>query len=90
MSTTVRVNEEIKKEVTPILNSLGLSLSEAINMYLHQIKLNAGLPFEVKIPKFDKDLMEALEEAEEMMKHPENYKGYTSVDELMEDLENEQ
>ncbi len=88
--STVRVNDNIKKEVTPILNSLGLSLSEAINMYLHQIKLNAGIPFEIKMPAFDKDLTEALEEAKEMMKHPENYKGYTSVDDLMEDLENEQ
>ena len=44
----VRVNEQIKEEITPILNDLGLSLSEAINMFLHQIKLNNGLPFDVK------------------------------------------
>ena len=37
--STVRINDEIKKEVTPILDSLGISLSEAINMLLHQIKL---------------------------------------------------
>ena len=32
--STVRINDEIKKEVTPILDDLGLSLSEAINIYL--------------------------------------------------------
>ncbi len=87
--STVKVNDDIKKEVTPILNSLGLSLSEAINMYLHQIKLNAGLPFEIKIPHFSTDLLEAIEEAEEMEKHPEKYKKFHSVKKLMEDLENE-
>jgi addiction module RelB/DinJ family antitoxin len=44
MSTTVRIDSEIKEQVTPILNSLGISLSQAINMYLHQIKLNNGIP----------------------------------------------
>ncbi len=47
--STVRINDEIKKEVTPILDSLGISLSEAINMFLHQIKLNNGIPFSLKI-----------------------------------------
>lgn len=46
--STVRINDDIKKEITPILNDLGISLSEAINMFLHQIKINNGLPFAVK------------------------------------------
>lgn len=49
--STVRINEKIKEEVTPILSDLGLSLSEAINIFLHQIKINNGLPFEVKRKK---------------------------------------
>lgn len=46
--STVRVNDKIKEEVTPILDDLGLSLSEAINMFLHQVKMNNGIPFEIK------------------------------------------
>lgn len=49
--STVRINEKIKDEVAPILSDLGISLSEAINMFLHQIKLNNGIPFEVKIKR---------------------------------------
>ena len=45
---TVRINDNIKKEVTPILDDLGLSLSEAINLFLHQIKINNGIPFSLK------------------------------------------
>ena len=46
--STVRINDDIKKEVTPILEDLGLSLSEAINLFLHQIKINNGIPFSIK------------------------------------------
>ena len=46
--STVRINDDIKKEIMPILDDLGLSLSEAINLYLHQIKLNNGIPFDLK------------------------------------------
>ena len=83
---TVRVNDNIKKEISPILNDLGISLSEAINMFLHQIKINNGIPFEVKIPKFSDDMLESIAEAEELEKHPEKMKKYHSVKELMEAL----
>lgn len=48
MSTTVRINTKIKEEISPILSDLGISLSEAINMFLHQIKLNNGIPFDLR------------------------------------------
>ena len=87
--STVRVNDEIKKEVTPILDDLGISLSEAINMFLHQVKLNNGIPFNLKCPTFSDEMKEALKEAEEMMKNPDAYPSYNSVEELMEALNDE-
>lgn len=87
--STVRVNDNIKKEVMPILDGLGISLSEAINMFLHQIKLNNGMPFKLKYPTFSDEMEEALIEAQEIMKHPEQYKSFKSVEEFMEDLHNE-
>ena len=77
MSTTVRVNAEIKKEVTPILDSLGISLSEAINMFLYQVRNQRTIPFELKplnyellstndllevLPKYKADIEESFEE----------------------------
>lgn len=87
--STVRVNDNIKKEITPILNDLGLSLSEAINIYLHQIKLNKGIPFELKYPQFSNEMVESIKEAEEMIKHPEKFKAFSNVEDFMEDLHNE-
>lgn len=88
-SIHVRVDPKIKEEVERILNNLGMNSTEAINIYLKQIILNSGIPFEIKIPNFSNEMLEAIEEAEEIEKHPNKYKKYQSVSELMRNLENE-
>lgn len=88
-SIHIRVEPQVKEEVERILNTLGMTPTEAINIYLKQIILNSGIPFEIKAPQFSDEMLEAIAEAEEMEKHPENYKSFESVDELMEDLHNE-
>ncbi len=45
-----RVDPALKTEVEGILSQLGLSSSEAINLFYHQVKLNKGLPFALRIP----------------------------------------
>ncbi len=45
-----RIESDLKKDVEMILKQLGLSATQAITMYYQQIKLNKGLPFEVRIP----------------------------------------
>lgn len=45
-----RTEKELKSEVEGILKTLGLSTTEAINIFLRQVKLRRGLPFPVEIP----------------------------------------
>ena len=45
-----RINPEIKTQAQKILNSLHISMSEAISIYLTQIALHKGIPFEIKVP----------------------------------------
>ncbi len=49
-TTSVKLDEETKKEAKKVFKRLGLTMSEAFNLFLHQVKLNQGLPFEVRIP----------------------------------------
>ncbi|MCL2198932.1 MAG: type II toxin-antitoxin system RelB/DinJ family antitoxin [Defluviitaleaceae bacterium] len=44
----LRVDSEVKKQAAEILEGLGLTLSDAFNLLLHQVKIVKGLPFEVK------------------------------------------
>lgn len=45
-----RTERELKKEVEGILKNLGMSTTEAINIFFRQVKLRRGLPFPVEIP----------------------------------------
>jgi len=45
-----RIEPVLKEEVDSILKKLGLSTSEAINIFYRQVKLRKGLPFQVIIP----------------------------------------
>ena len=45
-----RIEPELKKNVENIFEQLGLSTTEAINLFYKQVELHRGLPFEVKIP----------------------------------------
>ena len=45
-----RVDPVVKNNAQMILRKLNISMSEAISMYLSQITLHNGIPFEIKIP----------------------------------------
>ncbi len=46
-----RVEPEIKEEAEMILDTLGIPMSNAVAMFLRQVILQRGIPFEMKIPK---------------------------------------
>jgi len=48
MTINLRVDKEVKESAAEILSSLGLTLSEAFNLMLHQVRMVRGLPFEIK------------------------------------------
>ena len=45
-----RTERELKEEVEVILKDLGISTTEAINIFFRQVKMRKGLPFPVEIP----------------------------------------
>lgn len=44
-----RVDSTVKEEAESILSQLGLPMSNAINLFLRQVILRQGLPFEVSL-----------------------------------------
>ena len=45
---TFRLNPEVKQEASDLFESLGITLSDAINLFLHQAIREGGIPFELK------------------------------------------
>ncbi|MDQ7095029.1 type II toxin-antitoxin system RelB/DinJ family antitoxin [Desulfosporosinus sp. PR] len=82
----IRVDPDVKADVEAMLSTLGLSTTEAVNIFLHQILLVGGLPFEVKYPQYNAETLAAMREARDIATGKIPVKSYNSVAELMEDL----
>lgn len=83
--TQIRIDEVTKKQAVELLEGLGLNLSDAVNMFLKQVVLRGGIPFEVKYPEFKPEVME---EAKRISRDP-NTKHYSSFKEALEDIDDE-
>jgi len=58
----VRIDEDTKIRAEEILKNFNLRISDAINIFLRQVVLEEGIPFEVKLPQYEKAYKE-LEKA---------------------------
>lgn len=72
-----RVEPEIKEQAETILDQLGIPMSNAVGMFLRQIVIQRGIPFEMKLPakrpiamgdltkeQFDAELLKGMNEIE--------------------------
>ena len=76
-----RIEPTLKHEVEDVLHTLGLSTTEAINLFFTQVKLRHALPFEVAIPnKTTEQTFQDTDKGNNLTRH-------TSVDTLFDDLE---
>ena len=80
----IRIEPSVKQRAEKTLNELGLSITDAINVFLNQVILNDGIPFEIRKPKFNKETIEAIEDVK---KGKNLSKTFDSVDEMFKELE---
>mgnify|MGYP004503661143 FL=1 len=83
----VRVDSTLKQESDKLFKNLGLNMSTAINMFLTKCVKTSSIPFKIEEPTPSKELEKALKELDYMMKHPDKYKAYNSVEELFKKLD---
>lgn len=88
--TQIRIDENTKKQAVELLEGLGLNLSDAVNMFLRQVILRRGIPFDVSYPEdlweFKPEVLEAMEEARQISRNPDTRK-YGSFSEALEDMD---
>ena len=77
---TTRVDPDLKADAEKVLSKLGISTTEAINLFLSQVRLRRGLPFDVKIP--NKTTLKAMKDAEE----GRNLSSYDSLDKFFKKM----
>ncbi len=79
--TQVRIDSDVKAAATQLFSSLGLDMSGAVNMFLHQCVLRGGLPFAVEMPQYSQKTLDAMAEARRISSDA-SVKGYDSMADL--------
>ena len=94
-SINVQIDKKDQEQATAILQKLGISMSDLINMTIKQLIMRGSIPFDVSIPKDEFELYQYFTEdelertAKELAyieKHPKEYKSYDNIDDLKEAL----
>ena len=84
VSTNIKIGPTLKQESQELFESFGLSLSSAINMFLRQAVREQAIPFRIGKPIPNAETIRAIENARNDIGMS---RGFTSVSELMEDLD---
>ena len=86
VNTSIKIDEETKKEAQKLFKDLGLSLSVAINIFLKQAIREKGIPFYVNSLPKNSELAQAFEEAKQIKENSSNYKSYSNPEEMFKDI----
>lgn len=83
---TMRIDEELKSQAEELFNDLGLNMTAAFTVFVRQAVREQRIPFTISREVPNEETQAAIEEVKMMKQNPSLYKGYTDVDEMMEDL----
>jgi DNA-damage-inducible protein J len=76
-SIYTRLEPEIKEQAEQILAKLGIPVANAVNLFLHQVVLRKGIPFEVSLPQ-NEPMMYSVLSTEQL--NTEIEKGFISLE----------
>ena len=79
----IRVDDETKTQATEALAAMGLSMSDAVRIFLKRVVNDQAFPLELKVP--NAETRAAMEEARAMMKARQA--RFESADALLDELE---
>ncbi|GAB1459573.1 hypothetical protein MASR2M50_13470 [Thauera sp.] len=79
----IRVDDETKTQATEALAAMGLSMSDAVRIFLKRVVNDQAFPLELKVP--NAETRAAMEEARAMMKARQA--RFESADALLDALE---
>ena len=88
-SINMRIDPVIKTQAVDVFASFGISVTDAINIFLHASIMEGGFPFQPKQPRYNEETLRAMEEARDIMSGKVKAKHYTSLYELIDEMDTE-
>jgi len=85
----IRIDPETKASAERLYSQFGITMTDAVNMFIHQSLMVGGLPFELRNPRYSAETEAAMREARKIMAGKLETKAYRSARELSEELDRE-
>lgn len=85
----MRMNKQKKVNLENLYGSLGMTLAEAVNIFFEMSLMEGGIPFDVRMPRYNKETEDAIVEARAIMNGKVQAKSYNSAKELFDELDKE-
>ncbi len=79
----IRVDDDIKEQATQALTAMGLSMSDAVRLFLRRVVIDQAFPLELKVP--NAQTRAAMDESRAMM--ASRRARFATSDALFADLE---
>ena len=72
----IRIEPEVKEQAEKVFDSLGISMSNAVGLFLKQVVINQGIPFELKLAPANIKSVDTMTEAEFNTEMEKGYADY--------------
>ena len=80
----IRVDDDIKDQANQALNAMGMSMSDAVRLFLRRVAVDQAFPLELTVP--NDETQAAIEESRMMMS--KRKARFSDAEALLADLEN--
>lgn len=88
-NVTIRMDENLKEASEKLFNALGLNMTTAITAFIKQAVREQRIPFDITLNTPNAQTVQAILESERML-NDASLKRFTSMAELVEDLDDDE
>ena len=81
----IRIEPSVKQSAEDLFDSFGISVTDAINIFLRTSIMEGGFPFIIKQSQYNTESLAAKEEARRISRDP-NVPSYSSMEDLKKAL----
>ena len=86
----IRMDENLKRDFDGLCNDFGLTMTAAFTVFAKTVVRRQKIPFEISKNIPNAETIAAIEEVQEMKRNSQQNRGFSSVEALFEDLNNDE
>ena len=85
-SLSIRIDPEAKSAADVIYSRFGITIADAVNIFIHKSIIVGGLPFDMTLPTYNQDTLVAMQEAIDIADGKIQSKSYSSLQEIIDEI----